>query len=318
MSDIKYLESIDGSSSLQSRERSLESADSGDILVYINGALLPRQDAKISVFDASFQSGDNVWEGLRVYQGRVFELEAHIKRLYESAKILDIAVHLAPQEIQEAVLLTLRANQLFDDTHIRLILSRGERRTSGMNPQFVTGPATLVIIAERKPPIYSKQGIRLATSSVRRPAPDSLNPLIHHGNQLNSIIAKLEANRNGVDDALMLDHHGFVAETSSMNIFLVKDGSVATPLPTACLPGITRATVIRECRSAGLAIEERSLTLADFYVADEAFVTGTIVEIVPVVEIDGRPVGDGAPGVVTLRLTDIYAALTRTEGVPIN
>ncbi len=198
-----------------------------------------------------------------------------------------------------------------------LIVTRGVRRTSGMNPRFVDGRPTLVIIAERKPPIFNKQGIRLVTSSVRRPTPDSLNPQIHHGNQLNSILAKIEANRAGADGAVMLDHYGFVAEADSANLFLVKAGEISTPLPTACLHGITRATVIREARSAGLPMVERNVSLTDLHAADEVFLTGTIAEIVPVIEVDGRRIGTGVPGPITLRVSDLYRRLTETQGVVI-
>jgi branched-chain amino acid aminotransferase len=288
-----------------------------ELLVYMNGKLVPRGEARISVFDASFQSGDNVWEGIRVYNGKVFKLHEHINRLFDSAKELDIPIRLSPSEIEEAVFATLRANRLFDETHIRLILTRGERRTSGMNPKFVTSDPSLVIIAERKPPIFDKKGIRLVTSSLRRPTPDSLNPQVHHGNQLNSILAKIEANRAGADDAVMLDHYGFVAEANSTNLFLVKDGEISTPFPTACLPGITRATVIREARLAGIPTVERNIALAELHVADEVFATGTIAEVVPVIEIDGRQIGQGVPGPVTLRVSDLYRRLTETQGVEI-
>lgn len=288
-----------------------------DLLIYINGKLVPRADAKISVFDASFQSGDNVWEGIRVYGGRVFELEAHIERLYDSAKALDIHVPLKPKDIQVAVFTTLRANGLFDQTHIRLIVTRGERGTSGMNPKLVETHPSLVIIAERKPPIFDMQGIRLVTSSIRRPMPDALNPRLHHGNQLNSILAKIEANRAGADDAVMLDRNGFVAETNSTNLFMVNSGEISTPLATACLPGITRSIVLRGASAATLRVIERNITLAEFHAADEVFATGTIAEIVPVIEIDGRVIGAGIPGPLTLRISELYRKLTATAGVAI-
>lgn len=288
-----------------------------DLLIYVNGRLLPRSEARVSVFDASFQSGDNVWEGIRAYGGRVFELQAHLDRLYDSAKALEIPAPWAAAELEAAIFATLRANHLHDETHIRLIVTRGERRTSGINPKFVEGPPTLVIIAERKPPLFDKQGVRLVTSSLRRPTPDSLNPLIHHGNQLNSILAKLEANRAGVEAALLLDLHGFVAEADSANLFLVNDGEISTPFATACLPGITRGLVIREARSDGLTVVERNLSLAELYAAEEAFLTGTLVEIVPVIEVDGRRIGAGKPGPLTLRVSNLYRRLTENQGVAI-
>ncbi len=288
-----------------------------DFLIYINGQLLPRSEARVSVFDASFQSGDNVWEGIRVYGGRVFELKAHLDRLYDSAKALEIRVPWGARELEEAIFATLRANHLYDETHVRLIVTRGERRTSGINPNFVEGGPTLVIIAERKPPLFDKRGVRLVTSSLRRPMPDSLSPLIHHGNQLNSILAKLEANRSGVEAALLLDHHGFVAEADSANLFLVKGGEISTPLASACLAGITRGLVIREARGEGLPVVERNLSLAEVYAADEVFLTGTLVEIVPVIEVDGRRIGAGKPGPMTLRVSSLYRRITGNQGTPV-
>lgn len=297
---------------------SKDPASAPELFIYLDGSIVPRSHARVSVFDAGFQSGDCVWEGIRAYRGRVFELDAHLRRLFDSAKALDITIHLGPEEIKEAIFSTLRANRLFDNTHIRLILSRGERRTSGMNPRFVHGHPTLVIIAEHKPPIADERGIRLVTSSFRRPPPDCLNPQIHHGNQLNSILAKIEANRAGVDGALLLDRNGFVAESDSANLFAANQEALGTPHPTACLAGITRGLVIRLARSAGIPVEEKDLSVADLYAADEVFLTGTIGEIVPVIEIDGRQIGQGAPGPMTLRVSRLYRTLTQTEGAPID
>jgi branched-chain amino acid aminotransferase len=285
------------------------------LIIYVDGRLVPRPDARVSVFDASFQSGDAVWEGIRVYDGRVFELDAHLTRLYDSAKALAIEIPLSRAELTEAIFSTLQANQLYTDTHMRLMVSRGERRTSGMDPRNISRPGTVVIIAEHKPPVYGKRGIRLVTSSVRRPAPDTLDPRIHHANQLNSILAKIEANRGGVDDALMLDQRGFVAETATMNVFIVKAGALATPFTTACLEGLTRALVLREARAAGLQALERDISLLEVHTADEVFATGTAVEIVPVVEVDGRVIGSGTPGPITQQVAGLYRALTDRHGV---
>lgn len=289
----------------------------GALKIWIDGVLCPRAEARVSVFDASFQSGDGVWEGIRVYDGRVFELDAHVDRLFDSARALDIALHLRPSEIKEALFATLRANNLRNDTHVRLMVSRGERRTSGMNPDNVASHPTIVIVAERKPPGSHPQGIRLVTSSVRRPSPDTLDPRIHHCNQLNSILAKIEANHAGVDGAVMLDQRGFVAETDSMNLFVVKAGGIATPNATACLHGITRGLVIREARRAEFEVSERDISLGEVHAADEVFTTGTIAEIVPVAEVDHRQVSGGRPGPVTARMAELYAALTSTQGAPI-
>lgn len=288
-----------------------------DLQVYINGSLVPRAEACVSVFDAGFQSGDGVWEGIRVYCGRVFELDAHVDRLFDSAKALNIGLPLTREEIKDALFTTLRANQLYDEAHIRLMVTRGVRRTSGMNPQFVESRPTIVIIAEHKPPIFDKDGITLIASSVRRPSPDTLDPKIHHANQLNSILAKLESNRAGVDGAVMLDTRGFVAETDSMNLFIVKAGELVTPLTNACLHGITRGLVIALARANGVAVVERDISLLEVHTADEVFSTGTIAEIVPVVEVDGRAIGTRRPGPITLRIAGWYSELTSRNGVPI-
>lgn len=288
-----------------------------DLQVYVNGALVARADARVSVFDAGFQSGDGVWEGIRVYGGRVFELDAHIERLFDSAKALGIDLHMTRDEIKDALFATLRANDLYDNAHVRLMVTRGIRRTSGINPQFVETRPTVVIIAEHKPPIFNREGITLVASSVRRPSPDTLDPKIHHANQLNSILAKMESNRIGADGAVMLDLRGFVAETDSMNLFIVKAAQLVTPLINACLHGITRGLVIQLARANGVAVLERDVSLLEVHTADEVFCTGTIAEIVPVIEVDGRTIGDGTPGPITRRVTALYADLTGRTGVPI-
>ena len=288
-----------------------------ELQVYVDGALVDRANARVSVFDAGFQSGDGVWEGIRVYHGRVFELEAHVERLFDSAKALSIDLHLTRDEIKEALFATLRANDLYDAAHVRLMVTRGVRRTSGMNPQFVESRPTVVIIAEHKPPIFNKDGISLVASSVRRPSPDTLDPKIHHANQLNSILAKMESNRVGADGAVMLDVRGFVAETDSMNLFIVKAGELVTPLTNACLHGITRGLTMQLARADGVTVIERDLSLLEVHTADEVFCTGTIAEIVPVVEVDGRTIGSGTPGPMTGRLAGFYADLTSRSGVPI-
>jgi branched-chain amino acid aminotransferase len=283
-----------------------------ELLVYLNGRLVPRSEACVSVFDAGFQSGDGVWEGLRVYHGVVFELDTHLARLDASAKALAITIPLSAAELAAAIDETLRANNLNDDTHIRLMVTRGVRRTSGMDPNNARGSEpTVTIVAERKPVQVHDAGIRLQTVHTRRPSPDVLDPGIHHANQLNSILAKIEANAAGVDGGLMLDKDGFVAETDSANIFMVKDGQIATPRPVFCLHGITRGIVLREARMAGIAASERDITLFDLYSADEVFTTGTLGELTPVGEIDRRQIGDGRQGVITKQLHERYRNLTQ-------
>jgi len=277
-----------------------------ELLIYVDGSIVPRSRARVSVFDASFQSGDAVWEGLRLYHGVVFRLDAHLDRLYRSANALEIVVPMDRTALGDAVYATLRANEFRDGVHLRLMVSRGERRTSGMNPQNVEGAATVVIIPEVKPVPEVPQGARLRTVAIRRPEPDVLDPGIHSANQLNSILAKIEANRAGVDGALMLDRRGFVAETDSSNIFMVRDGALSTPWSTACLHGITRRVTLDLTRARGWQMREGDFSLFDFYSADEVFTTGTVQELVPVVEIDGRTIGGGGLGPVTAELLAAY------------
>ena len=210
-----------------------------DIVVYVAGELLPRSQAKVSVFDSVVQGGDAVWEGLRIYQGRVFALEEHLQRLHHSAKALDFEQVPSNEEIKEALFKTLEANGMRDDTHVRLTLTRGEKITSGMNPHLNQSGCTLIILAEWKPPIYGALKLKLVTSSIRRNSPQNLDSKIHHNNLINNILAKIEANLCEADDAIMLDFQGFVSETNATNIFMVKDGMLYTPHADSCLPGIT-------------------------------------------------------------------------------
>lgn len=285
-----------------------------NLIVNINGRLVHRDEAGVSPFDSAVQGGDAVWEGLRLYQGRIFRLTEHLDRLRGSAKALAFAEIPSHEAIIEQIRRTLAANKMFDAVHIRLTLTRGVKITSGMDPRLNQAGPTLIVLAEHKPPVYDKRGLRLATSSVRRFPPDCLDPKIHHNNLLQSILAKIEANAAGVDDALMLDVRGFVAETNATHVFLVARGEVMTPRAVACPEGITRSTVLELCRKHAIAVAETDLSLVDFYRADEMFCTGTMGEIAPVVEVDGRRIGDGRCGPVTLRLSELFAELTRREG----
>jgi branched-chain amino acid aminotransferase len=288
-----------------------------DILVNINGNLIHRDKAGISPFDSAVQGGDAVWEGLRVYQGRIFKLQEHLDRLYSSAKALGFVEVPTRDYVIEQIRRTLQANQMWDGVHIRLTLTRGPKLTSGMDPRLnVFGP-TLIVLAEHKPPIYEKSGIRLITSSIRRFPPDCLDPKIHHANLIQSILAKIEANNAGADDALLLDSRGFIAETNATHVFVVSRGVVLTSYPLACPEGITRATVLDLCAAEGIPAVEKDLSLTELYRADEVFCTGTIGELVPVVWVDGRTIGNGQPGPVTGRLSELYARKTATEGFPI-
>jgi branched-chain amino acid aminotransferase len=285
-----------------------------DLLANINGRLVHRDEAGISPFDSAVQGGDAVWEGLRLYDGRIFKLHEHLARLRRSAEALAFAEIPTDEKIIEEIKRTLAANQMRDGVHIRLTLTRGLKITSGMDPRLnQTGP-TLIVLAEHKPPVYAKNGLTLITSKMRRPPPEILDPRIHHANLLNSILAKIEANNAGADDALMLDTRGFVAETNATHLFIVKDGRVLTPRVLACPEGITRATVLEICAANAIPFEERDLTLDHFFEADEMFCTGTMGELAGVIRLDDRVIGNGEIGQMTRRLSELFGARTATEG----
>ncbi|MEO0895816.1 MAG: aminotransferase class IV [Bacteroidota bacterium] len=287
-----------------------------DIQVYVGGELLPRAEAKVSVFDSTVQGGDAVWEGLRVYDGRIFSLDQHLDRLMDSAKAMAFDHIPSREEVKEAIFETLKANEMRDNVHIRMTLSRGEKTTSGMDPRLNQFGSCLIILAEWKPPIYDKQGIRLVTSSIRRNSPSSIDSKIHHNNLINNILAKVEANLAGVDDALMLDLNGFVAETNATNVFMIKKGVLHTPLPHACLPGITRRLVMEIARDNRIPLEERNISVSEFQTADEVFTTGTMGELSPVLEIDGRKIGNEA-GPLTQKIQALFRQVTQREGTPL-
>jgi branched-chain amino acid aminotransferase len=285
-----------------------------NILVYVNGELKPRDDARVSVFDSVVQGGDAVWEGLRVYQGRIAAFSAHLKRLQNSAKALAFAAVPDSQEIRAAVFETLKANDMRDGAHIRLTLTRGEKKTSGMNPKLNQSGCSLIVLAEWKPPVYSDNGIRVITASTRRNTPSCLDSKIHHNNLLNNILAAIEANVAGVDSAVMLDLHGFVSETNDTNLFMVRGGTICTPHADACLPGLTRQMVLDICREQNIPAEERNLSLTELYTADEAFTTGTMGELTPVLEADGRVIGNGSVGDLTRRLQALHREAAWRDG----
>ena len=285
-----------------------------DLLVNINGRLVHRDEAGVSPFDSAVQGGDAVWEGLRLYDGRIFALEEHLARLRSSALALAFAEIPSNAKIIEEIRRTLAANNMNDGVHIRLTLTRGVKVTSGMDPRLNQSGPTLIVLAEHKAPVYAKSGLTLVTSSFRRPGPDVLDPKIHHANLLNSVLAKIEANAAGADDALMLDGRGFIAETNATHLFMVTGGMVQTPTAAACPEGITRATVLDICRAEGVPHEVRDLSLSELYRADEAFCTGTMGELAGVTRVDGRRIGDGAIGPITARLSALYARRTATGG----
>src|SRR2546430_595215 len=288
-----------------------------DLIVNINGQLVHRDKAGVSPFDSVVQGGDAVWEGLRVYDGRIFKLHEHLERLERSAHALAI-VDLPPREkIIEELKRTLTANKMRDGVHIRLTVSRGVKITSGMDPRLNQAGATLIILAEHKAPVYSKDGLKLITASIRRSPPEVLDARIHHANLLNSILAKIEANNAGADDALMLDVNGFIAETNATNVFIVRKGDLATSKPVACPEGMTRATVMEICAAEKNRCVEADLSPVDVYGAEEMFCTGTMGELAGVVKIDNRVIGDGKTGPMTKRLSELYAERTSREGVQV-
>lgn len=289
-----------------------------DLVVNINGRLIHRDEAGVSPFDSVVQGGDAVWEGLRVYAGRVFKLHEHLARLRHSAQALAFSQIPSDDELIEQIRRTLAANHMTDQVHIRLTLTRGVKYTSGMDPRLNTGGPTLIVLAEHKPPVYDKTGLRLMTSTIRRFPPDCLDPKIHHNNLIQSILAKIQANQAGVDDALMLDLRGFVAETNATHVFIATPGGeLLTPHCHACPEGITRATVLDLCVENGIACREADLSLTEVYRATEMFCTGTMGELAPVVEVDGRPIGGRAIGPLTRRLSELFRELTQREGVAI-
>src|SRR5438270_11069166 len=288
-----------------------------DLMVNINGRLVHRDNAGVSPFDSAVQGGDAVWEGLRLYQGRIFKLQEHLDRLERSANALSFTEIPTHEKIIEEIKRTLAANKMQDGVHIRLTLSRGPKITSGMDPRLNQSGPTLIVLAEFKPPVYAKSGLTLITSKFRRPPPDILDPRIHHANLLNSILAKIEANNAGADDALMLDTHGFIAETNATHLFIVRKGEVATPRVIACPEGITRATVLEICAAERIASSETDLALEDVYDADEVFCTGTMGELAAVTKIDSNTIGDGKVGPMTERLSDLYGKRTAGEGVQV-
>jgi branched-chain amino acid aminotransferase len=288
------------------------------MLIYLNGKLVPKEEAKVSVFDHGFLYGDGVFEGIRIYNGRIFKLKEHIERLYASAHAIDLKPPLTQEELLQATVETVRANNLRDG-YIRIVISRGEGDL-GLDPRKCPNP-TVVIIADKiaiYPEEVYKKGMKIITVSTRRNSPQALNPNIKSLNYLNNILAKIEANRANVPEAIMLSIEGYVAEATGDNIFIVKNKTLITPpLHLGVLPGITRQTVIELAKERGIITEEKPFTLYDVYTADECFLTGTAAEIVPVVEVDGREINGGVPGEITLLLMKDFHEYVKMEGVEV-
>ena len=298
----------------QGTHHSADDPRNRDILIYVNGELLARTQAVVSVFDSGFILGDGVWEGLRVHHGRIAFLAAHLERLYEAAKALDLDIGLDRPALTQALYRTLAANGMSEGVHMRLMVTRGIKSTPYQDPRTCIGPATIVIIPEYKlprPELLAK-GIRLFTVHVRRGAPDVQDPKLNSHSKLNCITACIQATKAGADEALMLDPHGFVATCNSTHFFIVRHGEVWTSSGDYCIAGITRANVLRLCRENGIAAFEKNFSLTEAYSAQEAFVTGTYAGIAPVIEIDGRPISTGR-GPVVERLQQLYLRLIERD-----
>ncbi|GFO96420.1 branched chain amino acid aminotransferaseapoenzyme [groundwater metagenome] len=288
-----------------------------DQLIYFNGKFIPKQEARTSVYDHGFLYGDGVFEGIRAYNGRVFRLDGHLDRMYDSAKAIDLKVPLSKEEMKKAIIETLKRNGL-KDAYIRPIVTRGDGDL-GLDPRKCPVPNVFIITQEwgaMYGDLYEK-GLTAVTVGIRRNAPEALPPNIKSLNYLNNILAKIEANVKGGDEAIMMDVHGNISEGSGDNIFVVKNGKILTPPTLNNLRGITRAAAIELAIKDGTPVSETNLGLFDIYTADEVFVTGTAAEIAPVTKVDGRIIGDGKPGQITRKLMAEFKELTRKEGTPI-
>jgi branched-chain amino acid aminotransferase len=284
-------------------------AKNENIQVFVKDKLYPRNEAKVSVLDSVVQGGDAVWEGIRVYEKGVFMLDRHLDRLMDSAHAMAFENIPSREFVQDALFETLRANHMFKDTHVRLTLTRGEKLTSGMDPRLNTLGCTLIVLAEWKPPVYdNNHGISIVTSTIRRNSPNHVDSKIHHNNLINNILAKIQANVAGADAALMLDDYGFLSELNGTNIFHVKHGTLYTPHADACLPGITRALILECANEIGIKSIEKNISLTELYAADEAFCTGSMGEITPIVNADGRAIKNQKT--TTAKLIEIFKKKT--------
>jgi branched-chain amino acid aminotransferase len=301
----------------------LDDPRNADILVSVNGRLVARAEAVVSVFDSGFILGDGVWEGLRVHSGGIAFLDQHLERLYEGAKAIDLDIGLAPQALSRRLFDCLEANAMSEGVHIRLMVTRGLKATPYQDPRLTIGPATVVIIPEYKnpKPEILETGMRLMTVHVRRGYPDVQDQKLNSHSKLNCIAACIQATKAGADEALMLDPHGFVATCNSTHFFIVRRGELWTSTGQYCIPGITRGNIIRLARDSDIPVFEKPFSLYDVYGADEAFVTGTFAGVVPVREVDGRTIGHPlepspqwpGPGPMLRRLSNLYRQLCVQE-----
>ena len=291
-----------------------------DTILYVNGDYVKKSEAVISVYDSGFQHGDGVYEGIRVYGNRVYMMDEHVKRLYESCKTLDINIGMTQEEMKDVVKELVRRNLALgiEDIHMRLQVTRGFKAQTGMHPTLNITHCSIVICVDQKAPIFNKAGIKLITSTLKRFSPLYLDPKIHCCNHLNQVMAALEAIRQGAEEAIMLDQNGFVAETNSTNLQMIKDGVLLLPTVDCQLPGITRKTIKEIAISRGMSVEERNVSVSEFYNADEVFICGTVGEVTPVCEIDGKPIGTEVPGKFTAILSEEYRRYTEKYGTPVD
>jgi branched-chain amino acid aminotransferase len=286
-----------------------------DILIYLNGELVPRDEAKVSVFDSGFCLGDGVWEGIRLHNGRFFALDRHLGRLFEGARVLALDIGMSQEELTAALYDTVRANGMESGVHVRLMVTRGLKRTPSQDPRVNVGGPTVVIIAEHKVPDTQMlvDGIHLTTSHIRRGRPDVQDPRLNSHSKLNCVLAMVQALAVGADEALMLDPHGFVSTCNATNFFMIRRGEVWTSTGRYCMNGITRGFALELAREAGYGPREKDFSLTDVYSADEAFVTGTFAGMIPVVSVDGLVIGSGERGPITLDLQERYNGLVERE-----
>lgn len=279
-----------------------------NVLIYINGELVPRDEAKISVFDSGYLVGDGVWEGIRLHEGVFVFLDEHLDRLFAGAKMTGMDIGMTREEITAALQRTVEANSMHDGVHARLMITRGIKKTPSQDPRLTITPPTVVIIAEHKlaDPATADTGVRLFTSTIRRGSPDYLDPRLNCHSKLHEVIALVQALEAGYDEALMLDIHGFVATCNATNFFIVRKGEVWTSTGQYCMNGITRGKVIQLCRQHGIPVYEKNFSLVDVYDADEAFVTGTFGGLTPVINVDGRTIADATIGPMTKQLRTLY------------
>ena len=291
-----------------------------DTILYVNGDFVKKSEAVISVYDSGFQHGDGVYEGIRAYGRKVYRLDEHIKRLYESCYTLGIDIGKTKEEMKEIVKELIRRNldAGFTDLHMRLQVTRGFKAQTGMHPTLNVTNASIVICVDQKPPIFNKEGMTLVTTWLKRYSPSYMDPKIHCCNQLNQIMAACEAIRQGADEAIMLDQNGYVAETNSTNLQMIKDGALILPTLDSQLPGITRKTMIQIAKEMGMEVQVRNVSVSEYYNADEVFICGTVGEVVPVKRIDGKKIGTQVPGPITEKFSQEYKKMTETLGVSID